>query len=174
MRAAEVLRTEGVMAAATPRCCRPEPETATQTASWESVLAGVMQNKGETQTAIEAMREAQEVPVHTRHLLDIVEAFWWREVVPKIDEQITARLSPREAERYMADPERPVLLDAASAAREIAGQPIEQQLDRITGPGVHRGTVDCGGPARAPGKIGGSRMGGDKGVGRADLGPGRN
>ena len=131
MHAAEVLRTEGVMAAARA-ALPPEPETATQTASWESVLAGIMRNKGETQTAIEAMRAAQEFPVHTRHLLDIREAFWWRECAPKIDEQITARLSPREAERYMSDPERPVLLNHIRG-REIAGQSVEQQLEWITG-----------------------------------------
>ena len=130
--AAEALRTGGLQAAIAA-ALPPEPEAASDktTASWESVLVGVMRNRDQTQTAIEAMREAQEFPVHTRHLLDIKVGFWWHEVVPKIDEQITARLSPREAQRYMADPERPVLLEALRA-REIAGQPIAAQLDQIT------------------------------------------
>ena len=132
MEAAEAFRTEGLQAAVAA-ALPPEPETASDktTASWESVLAGVMRNRDQTQTAIEAMREAQEFPVHTRHLLDIKEGFWWKEVVPKIDAAIKSRLNPGEALRYELDPERPILLEALRA-REIAGQPIEQQLDAIT------------------------------------------
>lgn len=129
-RATEALRTGGLeaaIAAALP----PEEATDANRASWESVLTGIMRNRDVSGTAIEAMREAQAFATNTRHLLDIKEAFWWREVVPKIDEAIKSRLGEREASRYMADPERVVLLQQIRA-REIAGQSVEQQVEQIT------------------------------------------
>ena len=128
--AAEALKTGGIeaaIAAALP----PEEDSAKGRAAWEAVLAGIMRNRDVAGTAIEAMREAQAFSTNTRHLLDIAEGFWWRECAPKVDAAITARLAPAEARRYMADPERPMLLNEIRG-REIAGQPVEQQVDAIT------------------------------------------
>ena len=59
--------------------------------------------------------------MNTRHLLTLSEAFWWKEVVPQIDEAVRQRVGPREYERYLKDPERPALLQALRT-HEIGGR----------------------------------------------------
>ncbi|MDQ2811543.1 MAG: hypothetical protein M3Z75_06595, partial [Actinomycetota bacterium] len=69
---------------------------------------------------------------HSGHLVELIEAFWWKDVVPQIDAQVQARISPREFERYLADPERPAFLQLLRTY-EIGGRSIGESLDRITG-----------------------------------------
>ena len=83
-------------------------------------------------TAIEQMRAAQDLVNHSGHLIELIEAFWWKDIVPQIDAQVQTRISPREFERYMNDPERPAFLDLLREY-EIGGRPIGESLDRITG-----------------------------------------
>jgi conjugative relaxase-like TrwC/TraI family protein len=130
LEAAGVLRVSGVEAAveaAQPAASERQLERAT----WESVLSSIMQNEGTEVTAIEAIREAQAFATNTRHLVELREAFWRKDVVPQIDAMVRARVTPAEYARYLRDPERPVLLEQMRG-REIGGQPISRQLDEIT------------------------------------------
>jgi hypothetical protein len=70
--------------------------------------------------------------MNTRHLLELSEAFWWKDVVPQIDDAVRERVSSREYERYLKDPERPAFLQELRA-HEIGGTRIEDSLDAITG-----------------------------------------
>jgi hypothetical protein len=56
--------------------------------TWESVIAVAMERDDPMGTAIEAMRVAQEFPVHTRHSYEIAEAGWCKDVVPQIDDMV--------------------------------------------------------------------------------------
>jgi hypothetical protein len=82
-------------------------------------------------TALEHIKAAQDFASHSQHLLTLAEAFWWKDVVPKIDQAVRDRIGEREFARYLADPERPALLQALRA-HEIGGRRIENSLDAIT------------------------------------------
>src|SRR5262249_22017124 len=82
-------------------------------------------------TALEQMKAAQDFAANTRHLLTLSEAFWWKDVVPRIDQAVRDRIGERAFARYMQDPERPALLQQLRA-REISGRRIEDSLDAIT------------------------------------------
>ena len=77
------------------------------------------------------MQAAQDFTTHTGHLLELYEAFWRLDVVPKIDEMIRQRVTPAEYDRYMRDPERPAFLQVLRA-HEIGGRAIPDLLDAIT------------------------------------------
>jgi conjugative relaxase-like TrwC/TraI family protein len=126
------LRLAGSDAAADAISLRmPDRPSDRQMAPWEAVLAQAMQRSDPEGTALEAMQAAQDFTSHTGHLLELQEAFWRKDVVPKIDEMIRERVTPREFERYMQDPERPALLQALRA-HEIGGRAIPGLLDSIT------------------------------------------
>jgi len=82
-------------------------------------------------SALEQIRAAQESVTNSRHLLELSEAFWWKDVVPQIDEAVRERIGPREYERYLKDPERPALLQELRA-HEIGGRSIGDSLGAIT------------------------------------------
>ena len=82
-------------------------------------------------TATEAMRAAADFPVHTRHLYEIREAFWWKDVAPQIDDMVRARIGEHDYQRYLSDPERPAFLQELRR-HEIGGRPITDVLDSIT------------------------------------------
>ena len=109
----------------------PEPEPGGLAAPWEAVMAGVLAKDDTLGTALEQLKAAQDLPSNMGHLITISEAFWWQDVVPQIDEAMRQRISPREYERYLSDPERPALLQLIRE-HEIGGRPVEQSLDRIT------------------------------------------
>ena len=109
----------------------PDRPSDRQMAPWEAVLAQAMQRSNPEGTALEAMQAAQDSATHTGHLLEIAEAFWRLDVVPKIDEMVRQRVTPAEYERYRRDPERPALLQELRA-HEIGGRRIEDVLDSIT------------------------------------------
>jgi len=110
----------------------PDRPSEQQLAPWEAVMAQVLQQDDPERTALEEMQAAQDFATHTGHLLELSEAFWRLDVVPQIDEMIRQRIRPREYERYLADPERPALLQALRE-HEIGGRPIGDSLDAITG-----------------------------------------
>jgi hypothetical protein len=109
----------------------PEPEGVRERDTWESVIAAAMERAEPIGTATEAMRQAADFPVHTRHLYEIREAFWWKDVAPQIDDMIRQRIGDRDYQRYRRDPERPMFLQELRR-HEIGGRPIIDVLDSIT------------------------------------------
>jgi hypothetical protein len=130
-RAARLLRLGEREAAAAISVIPPEPAGMRDRAPWEAVLTGIMQRDDRDTTATEQMRAAQAFVTNTRHLLTLSEALWWKDVVPQIDEAVRQRISPSEYRRYLADPERPALLQALRA-HEIGGRSIAESLDAVT------------------------------------------
>src|SRR5207253_9526586 len=130
--AGELLRQgDKAGALAVPRT-PPEPDGMRDRAPWEAVLAAAMAKDDPELTALEHIKAAQDFASNSQHLLTLAEAFWWKDVVPKIDQAVRDRIGKREFARYMADAERPALLQALRA-REIGGRRIEDSLDAITG-----------------------------------------
>ena len=109
-----------------------EPEPTWQAAPWQAVIAQVLAKDDPLGTAVEQMKAAQDYVTNAGHLITISEAFWWQDVVPQIDQAISGRLSKTEAERYMADPERPALLQLIRE-HELGGRPVDESVSMITG-----------------------------------------
>ncbi|MGH3411262.1 MAG: hypothetical protein ACRDRJ_53495, partial [Streptosporangiaceae bacterium] len=132
IRKAHELRLAGDEEAASAISFRmPDRDSERQMAPWEAVLAQALQRKDPEGTALEAMQAAQDYTTHTGHLLELSEAFWRLDVVPKIDEMVRERVTPAEFARYLRDPERPAFLQVLRA-HEIGGRPIPDLLDAIT------------------------------------------
>ena len=131
-KAAELLGGGDAGAARAVPLVPPEPEGMRDRAPWESVLAEVMHRDDPAGAALEQIKQAQEYVTNTRHLLELSEAFWRKDVVPQIDEAVRRRIGPREYDRYLKDPERPAFLQELRA-HEIGGRRIEDSLDAITG-----------------------------------------
>jgi hypothetical protein len=74
--AMELLRQGDLAGMRAVRFDPPEPEGMRKRNTWESVIAAAMARDDALGTATEAMRAAQEWPVHTRHLYEIREAYW--------------------------------------------------------------------------------------------------
>jgi conjugative relaxase-like TrwC/TraI family protein len=130
-RAADLLsQGDTAGALAVPRTA-PEPGGMRDRAPWEAVLAGIMARNDPELTALEHIKAAQDFASHSQYLLTLAEAFWWKDVVPVIDQAVRERLGEREFARYLADPERPALLQALRA-HEIGGRRIGDSLDAIT------------------------------------------
>src|SRR5256886_7446759 len=130
-RAGELLRRgDRAGALAVPRTA-PEPDGMRDRAPWEAVLAGAMARDDPELTALEHIKAAQDAATDSRHLLTLVEAFWWKFTVPQIDQAVRELIGEREFARYLTDPQRPALLQALRA-HEIGGRPIEDSLDAIT------------------------------------------
>ena len=51
-------------------------------------------------TALEQVKAAKDFASGSRHLLTLAEAFWWKDVVPQIDQAVRERISEREFARY--------------------------------------------------------------------------
>ena len=113
------------------RLSMPARPSERQMAPWEAVLAQALQQDEPERTALEEIQAAQDWTTHGGHLFQLRQAFWWADVAPQIDEEIRQRISPREYERYLNDPERPALLQELRA-HEIGGRAIPEVLDSIT------------------------------------------
>ena len=109
----------------------PDRPSDLQLAPWEAVLAQALQQDEPERTALEVIQAAQDFTTHTGHLFQLWQAFWWKDVVPQIDEMVRQRIPAAEYERYLRDPERPAFLQTLRA-HEIGGRPIEDVLDSIT------------------------------------------
>lgn len=130
-RAGELASRGDLEAAGAVRIEPPEPEGMRERDTWESVIAAAMERSEPNGTAIEAMRAAQEFPVHTRHLYEIREAYWWKDVAPQIDDMIRQRIRWDDYQRYLADPARPAFLQELRR-HEIGGRAIADVLDAVT------------------------------------------
>ena len=163
-RAGELLRQgDRAGALAVPRT-PPDPDGMRDRAPWEAVLAGVMAKDDPELTALEHIKAAQDFAGNTQHLLTLAEAFWWKDVVPKIDQAVRGP-DRRAGVRPVHDrPERPALLQALRA-HEIGGRRIEDSLDAITGRTFEGAPVDRRGAPWPPGKRAGPGAGPD-----ADMG----
>ena len=150
-RAAELLRRGDRAGALAVPGTPPEPDGMRDRAPWEAVLAGVMARDDPELTALEQMKAAQDFAMNTRHLLTLAEAFWWKEVAPQIDQAVRERIGEREFARYLADPERPALLQALRDARDRR-PPHRGLARRDHRPDARRRPVDRRGAARPPGK----------------------
>jgi AAA domain len=131
MRAAGLARNGDMQGALEVSLDPPEPEGMRERDTWESVIAAAMEHDDPAGTAIDAMRTAQEFPVHMRHLYEIREAYWWKDVVPQIDDMVRQRITWADYQRYLNDPERPAFLQELRR-HEIGGRRIEDVLDSIT------------------------------------------
>ena len=132
IRKAHELRIAGDAAAANAVSFRmPDQPSDRQMAPWEAVLAQAMQQEDLEGTALETMQAAQDYASSIGHLLELSEAFWRKDVVPKIDEMVRQRVTPTEYEQYLRDPERPAFLQVLRE-HEIGGRPIPDLLDTIT------------------------------------------
>ena len=99
----------------------PDRPSDLQLAPWEAVLAQALQQDEPERTALEVIQAAQDFTTHTGHLLQLSEAFWQLDVVPKIDEMVRQRIPAAEYERYLTDPERPAFLQLLRE-HEIGGR----------------------------------------------------
>jgi conjugative relaxase-like TrwC/TraI family protein len=131
MQAAELARNGDMQGALEVSFDPPEPEGMRERATWESVIAAAMEHDDPGGTAIEAIRAAQEWPVHMRHLYEIREAYWWKDIAPQIDDMVRQRITWADYQRYLNDPERPALLQELRR-HEIGGRRIADVLDAIT------------------------------------------
>ena len=109
----------------------PDRPSDLQLAPWEAVLAQALQQDEPERTALEVIQAAQDFTTHAGHIFQLRQAFWWQDVVPKIDEMVRQRIPAAEYERYLKDPERPAFLHLLRE-HEIGGRRIEDVLDSIT------------------------------------------
>ena len=109
----------------------PDRPSDLQLAPWEAVLAQALQQDEPERTALEVIQAAQDFTTHAAHIYQLRQAFWWKDVVPQLDELVRQRITPAEYERYLTDPERPTFLNLLRE-HEIGGRPIEDVLDSIT------------------------------------------
>jgi conjugative relaxase-like TrwC/TraI family protein len=97
----------------------------------EAVLAGVLENKREDLTATQALRDAQDFPTSMPRLFSLWKMATREQVFPAYDLALQARLAPSDYERYLADPERPVLHHQLRGA-QLGGHDVEAVLDEAT------------------------------------------
>jgi conjugative relaxase-like TrwC/TraI family protein len=95
----------------------------------EAVLAGVLENKHEDLTATQALRDAQDFPTSMPRLFSLWKMATREQVFPAYDQALKQRLAPEDYERYLADPERPVLHHQLRGA-QLGGHDVETVLDR--------------------------------------------
>ena len=88
-------------------------------------------------TAYQVIRDAQAFATDARHLDELYEVLVRGVAGPAIDEAVKARLPDAEYQRYLTDPQRPMLhLLLRQAA--TAGHEITEVLDQVTQQG-HQG-----------------------------------
>jgi hypothetical protein len=77
------------------------------------------------------MREAQQFATNSRHLFELWRELVRREAGPEVDTKISARLTPGDYQRYLKDPQRPVLFAQLRQA-QLAGHDMDRVLDYVT------------------------------------------
>ena len=95
----------------------------------EAVLAGVLDNKHEDLTATQALRDAQDFPTSMPRLFSLWKIATREQVFPAYDRALKARLGQADYDRYLADPERPVLHHQLRGA-QLGGHDVDTVLDR--------------------------------------------
>ena len=97
----------------------------------ETVLAAVMDREDAQLTATETIREAQAWATNSQRLFEIFDELARRESYPAFDAALKARLEEAEYQRYLSDPQRPVL-QAQLRGAEAAGHDVDAVLDEVT------------------------------------------
>ena len=108
-----------------------EPGQAPRYAHPEAVLAAAMGREDAQLTATETIREAQAWATSSQRLFEIFDELARRESYPAFDAALQARLSEAEYQRYLTDPQRPVL-QAQLRGAEAAGHDVNAVLDEVT------------------------------------------
>jgi conjugative relaxase-like TrwC/TraI family protein len=101
----------------------------------EAVLGAAMEREDAAVTATQTIRAAQAWSTNSRHLFELWRAMVRHETVPAVDEALKARLPEAEYQRYLSDPQRPVLQRQLREA-QLAGHDVNEILDRVTRQGV--------------------------------------
>jgi hypothetical protein len=97
----------------------------------ESVIKGVMEREAGEVSATQQMRAGQEWAGGTGHLLHLWSVAVRETLYPAIDRQVTARLSPDQARRYMAEHARKAF-HARLREAQLAGHDLAELVDRVT------------------------------------------
>jgi hypothetical protein len=100
-------------------------------ASPESVVKAILDRDDADLSATEQIRDAQDWPGGTGHLLTLWTAAVRQSLYLQIDQQIKARLTGTEAWRYERERSRPVLQQRLRAA-QLAGHDLGAIIDQIT------------------------------------------
>jgi hypothetical protein len=95
----------------------------------EAVLAAVLDNKHADLTATQALRDAQDFPSSMPRLFSLWKIATREQVFPAYDRALKARLGQADYDRYLADPERPVLHHQLRGA-QLGGHDVDAVLDR--------------------------------------------
>jgi conjugative relaxase-like TrwC/TraI family protein len=115
---------------------RPDPDLIREAhddpSTAEAVLAGILDNKHEDPTATQVLRDAQDFPTSMPRLFSLWKVTTREHVFPAYDRALKARLAPGDYDRYLADPERPVLHHQLRGA-QMGGHDVETVLDQATG-----------------------------------------
>jgi hypothetical protein len=97
----------------------------------ESVLAGVLENDHQSRTATQVIRDAQDAPTSMPRLFTLWKITTREQVFPAYDRALKVRLAQADYQRYLADPERPVLHHLLRGA-QLDGYDVETVLDGAT------------------------------------------
>jgi conjugative relaxase-like TrwC/TraI family protein len=97
----------------------------------EAVIGAAMQREDTSVSATQAIRDAQDWAGSSRHLFTLWQALVRRESAPAIDSGLASRLPDAAYERYLRDPQRPVLQRQLREA-ELAGHDVGEILERVT------------------------------------------
>ena len=97
----------------------------------ENVIKGVMEREAGEESATQQMRAGQERAGGTGHLLHLWSVAVRETLYPAIDRQVTARLTPDQARRYMAEHARQAF-HARMREAQLAGHDVAELVDRVT------------------------------------------
>jgi hypothetical protein len=115
---------------------RPAPELArgrrAEATTAEAVLGAALAHEADDLTATEVIRQAQDRATSMPHLHAPWKVITRGQSFAAIDDALRERLPAHEYQRYLTDPERPVLQRQLRAA-ELAGQDIRAVVDEVTG-----------------------------------------
>jgi conjugative relaxase-like TrwC/TraI family protein len=97
----------------------------------EAVIRAAMEREDAAVTATQTIRDAQAWATNSRHLFELWRALVHHETSPAVDAALQARLPEAEYQRYLTDPQRPVLHRQLREA-QLAGHDVTEILDRVT------------------------------------------
>ena len=164
LKARELRKAGDIEAADAVSFRMPDRPSDRQMAPWEAVLAQAMQREDPEGTALEAMQAAQDFATHTGHLLELSEAFWRLDVVPKIDEMVRQRVTPGRVRPVHEGPgAAPRSTRCSGRTRSAAGPSLtcstRSPPSRLTGSAASRRGCTGGRERAGPGEGRDDRMG---------------
>jgi hypothetical protein len=109
----------------------PVPGKDPELVSPEAVLAEIIDNDAMQLTATQTIRQAQEWPSSTGHLIGIWAAAMRDTVTETIDRKLKEHLTASEYQRHLREPQRQPLHHALTE-RELNGENVTTLIERIT------------------------------------------